>query len=116
MEIEKNDYKILNYLEDNPNSSLKQLKEPLKDVKSLKLRIESLHELRLIDAKYRETLMFNQKITIKDSFVVSKLGAIKLQDYRTKRNSNIIKTICYSLILPIAVAVITSLITTSLTN
>lgn len=116
MEIEKNDYKILNYLEHKPNSNLKKIEKSLKNVKSIKLRITSLHELRLIDANYGKTLMFGHELPTTDNFAISNLGAIKLQDYRTKRRENILKTTFFSFILPVVVAVITSLITSLITN
>lgn len=116
MNIAKNDYKILKYLEQKPNSNFNEIEKSLKNVASIKDRIETLHKSGLIDSKIRETSIFKQKTFATDKFAVSKLGAKELQNYRDERNKSIFKTIFLSLICPIIVAFITSLITILLTN
>ncbi|MGV8956610.1 winged helix-turn-helix domain-containing protein [Lactococcus lactis] len=111
MKIKKIDYKILNYLEHNPNSNLEQIEKSLKNVKSIKVRIKSLHESNLIVANFGETSMFGRKLTTNDNFAISNPGKIKLQDYKTEKKWNAIKTFIFSFILPVIVAIITSLIT-----
>ncbi|MCT0439730.1 winged helix-turn-helix domain-containing protein [Lactococcus lactis] len=112
MEIKKIDYKILNYLEHNPNSNLEQIEKSLKNVKSIKDRIKSLHELNLIVANFGETSMFGRKLTTNDNFAISNPGKIKLQDYKTEKKWNAIKTF----IIPVIVAIITSIITSLIAN
>lgn len=108
-ELNKLEFKILNYLETHGISDFSELHSKFPHIVDLNYRLNILHKSRYIDGTYERTS--SGTIKYLGQFSINHHGKRELQNYRVKKRYDFQQFIYKSVLIPIALTIITYILT-----